>query len=282
VTAVTDRTATERQRRRRERLREAAEVQSPSLFEQADWRLFMRRETLPQKAGCEPRQVGRIVLKELADNALDTGSANVEVAALTKHSYRVTDHGPGIAAADVVRLFAVNRPLLSSKLKRLPLRGMLGNGLRVVMGAVAAFDGMIRVTSRGRCLSLAIDKVTGTTAIAKDQTVPTIVGSTVEILLSCFDGSELEFAERAIEIANSGTHYTGPSQPAWYSVEDLREMMAQVTPPDTTVARLACEVFDLNLKDGRVAAKLDAAEVGKLHLQLLKLAVVSAGAKIPH
>jgi hypothetical protein len=41
----------------------------------------------------------------------------------------------------VPRLFAVNRPLLSSKLKRLPLRGMLGHGLRVVMGAVAAFDG---------------------------------------------------------------------------------------------------------------------------------------------
>ena len=57
--------------------------------------------------------------------------------------YRITDHGPGIDPEDVPTFFAVNRPLLSSKLKRLPLRGMLGNGLRVVMGAVAAFDGQI-------------------------------------------------------------------------------------------------------------------------------------------
>ena len=68
--------------------------------------------------------------------------------------YRVSDHGPGIDPADVPRLFAVNRPLLSSKLKRLPLRGMLGNGLRVVMGAVAAFDGTIIVTTRGRRLDV--------------------------------------------------------------------------------------------------------------------------------
>ena len=40
------------------------------------------------------------------------------------------DNGPGLDPADVPRLFAVNRPLLSSKRRRLPLRGMLGNGLK--------------------------------------------------------------------------------------------------------------------------------------------------------
>ena len=103
--------------------------------------------TLPQKAGCEPRQLGRIVAKELVDNALDAGADGVRVDGdLTRIVVR--DNGPGIAPDKIATLFSVNRPLLSSKLKRLPTRGMLGNGLRVVMGAVVAFDGKLTVTSR--------------------------------------------------------------------------------------------------------------------------------------
>ena len=78
------------------------------------------------------------ILKELVDNALDKG-ANARI----DHqdgAWVVSDDGPGLDPTEVVRLFAVNRPLLSSKLKRLPLRGMLGNGLRVVAGAVVAFN----------------------------------------------------------------------------------------------------------------------------------------------
>ncbi|MBV8524304.1 MAG: hypothetical protein JOY71_19615 [Acetobacteraceae bacterium] len=51
----------------------------------------------------------------------------------------------------------MNRPLLSSKQRRYPLRGMLGNGLRVVMGAVVAFDGSLTVETKGHRLALAVD-----------------------------------------------------------------------------------------------------------------------------
>ncbi len=37
----------------------------------------------------------------------------------------------------------------------MPLRGMLGNGLRVVMGAVAASDGWLAIETRGHRLTLA-------------------------------------------------------------------------------------------------------------------------------
>jgi hypothetical protein len=73
------------------------------------------------------------VVKEIVDNALDAGAENVAVVEGTQYRCWIRDDGPGLASDDVPRLFAVNRPLLSSRLKRLPTRGMLGNGLRVVM-----------------------------------------------------------------------------------------------------------------------------------------------------
>jgi hypothetical protein len=63
---VTDSTASERMRRMRARKREAATA-APIMYERADWQLFCRGETLPQQAGCEPDQIGRVVLKELVD-----------------------------------------------------------------------------------------------------------------------------------------------------------------------------------------------------------------------
>ena len=149
---MTDTTAAERMRRYRERKKAAAATPAaePIHYERPDWRLFIDKRTLPQKAGCAQSQIGRVLLKELVDNALDAGAGDVT---LTGDANRcvVSDNGPGIAPFRLPQLFAVNRPLISSKLKRTPTRGMLGNGLRVVMGAVAAFDGTISVTTRGRC-----------------------------------------------------------------------------------------------------------------------------------
>ena len=65
-------------RLRGRRGRRQAAIAAPLMFERPDWQLFMRPETLPQKAGCGPGQIGRIVLKEMVDNALDV-SAEVTV-----------------------------------------------------------------------------------------------------------------------------------------------------------------------------------------------------------
>ena len=47
---------------------------APNLkFERADWTLFRTVEGLQQKAGVPASKLRRLVLKELADNALDTG-----------------------------------------------------------------------------------------------------------------------------------------------------------------------------------------------------------------
>jgi hypothetical protein len=90
--------------------RKAAAAPSPILYERPDWRLFIDKRTLPQKAGCAPDQLGRVVLKELVDNALDAGAGTVT---LTGDATRCTvaDDGPGFDPDEVPRLFAVNRPL---------------------------------------------------------------------------------------------------------------------------------------------------------------------------
>src|SRR5688572_13843946 len=54
--------AVERKRRQRERERGL-------VYETEDWQLFLDLATLPQKAGCQPYNLRKVVLKELVDNA---------------------------------------------------------------------------------------------------------------------------------------------------------------------------------------------------------------------
>jgi hypothetical protein len=129
-----------RQRRHRAKLAAAREIE----FVRADWALFLHPDRLPQKAGCPKAVLRAMILKELADNALDVG-ANIVVDQLDPDTWVVTDDGLGLDRAQILRLFAVNRPMTSTKLVRRPTRGALGNGLRVVTGGVLASGGRLQV-----------------------------------------------------------------------------------------------------------------------------------------
>ena len=118
-------------------------------FERPDWTLFRNISTLPQKAGVPARLLRRLVLKELTDNSLDAGG-EVEVGGIEDGGYYVQDDGPGIDPDEITTLFSINRPMVSTKLLRLPTRGALGNGLRVVAGAVLASSGWLVVYTRDR------------------------------------------------------------------------------------------------------------------------------------
>ena len=97
------------------------------------------------------------MLKELADNGLDTGAEVKRRRSSPSGGYFVEDDGPGIDGTpeDIARLFCINRPMVSTKLLRLPTRGALGNGLRVVAGAVLASGGTLVVITRNRASSFA-------------------------------------------------------------------------------------------------------------------------------
>jgi signal transduction histidine kinase len=148
------------------------------MTETPDWALFLDPEKLQQKAGCQPHHLRQLVLREIVDNALDVGA---QVTLRQEGDvWVVTDNGPGLDPAMVPELFAVNRSLRSNK-ARLPLRGMLGNGLRVVMGAAVASEGSLAVETRGRRLTLGVNQETGDTIVTANETIAMSPGLTVRI-----------------------------------------------------------------------------------------------------
>lgn len=205
--------------------RNSAEFQ----FERPDWTLFRSADTLSQKAGVRKHLLRRLVLKELTDNALDSGASVVTATRDGPDRYIVRDDGKGIEGGPeaVARLFSVNRPLMSSKLWRLPSRGAMGNGLRVVVGAVAASDGSLVVTTRGRRLTL-VPQPDGSTAIERSEAVEAFTGTTVEITFGPAlpgDLGALEWAELAISMAGGGESYTGRPSSWWYDADAFYELL---------------------------------------------------------
>lgn len=245
-----------RKARQRERERTTG-PQSPLLYESEDWSLFCNRNTVHQKAGCDPNEIGRVILKELTDNALDADALDVAIRGNDRECC-ITDDGPGLSPDEITRVFAVNRPLRSSKRKRLPTRGMLGNGLRVVMGAVTGYEGRITVASRGVEMDLAINPVTGDTIISAKRDVTYAHGLTVTLKFPrpIFDAYAYGYARESIEIARGGGRpYTGHSQKQWYAPADLRKIFI-AAPPGATVGEVRADLFGDSIADDRPARDL--------------------------
>ena len=78
------------------------------------------------------------------------------------------------------RLFSNASPLTSSKMLRLPMRGALGNGLRVATGAVLASSGKLTVISRGAKQKLKPQR-DGTTIVTKRRASKRQTGTRIEI-----------------------------------------------------------------------------------------------------
>lgn len=197
-------------------------------FERADWTSFRTVEGLQQKAGVVQSKLRRLVLKELADNALDTG-ARVRVGQLPSGGYFVEDGGSGIEGQpeEIARLFSIARPMISTKLLRLPTRGALGNGLRVVAGAVLASEGFLVVTTRNRRIELHPER-DGSTTVVTVTPVDFPVGTRVEIGFGPaipVDADALRWAVVATEMAE-GQSYQGKSSPWWYDAPQFHELLS--------------------------------------------------------
>jgi hypothetical protein len=195
-------------------------------FEREDWTRLRTVQGLQQRAGVPAHLLRRLVLKELADNALDEGT--VEVGWLPDGGYYVEDDGSGFDGTpeDIARMFSINRPLVSTKLWRLPTRGAQGNGLRVVAGSVFASNGSLAVTTRGRRIELRPEH-DGTTSVVSVTPVDGQVGTKVEIWFGPAvpeDGEAVSWAEVAQEM-DRGDGYQGKSSPFWYAADDFHALL---------------------------------------------------------
>lgn len=198
-----------------------------TLFIREDWELFRSLQTLTQKAGISRDMLGALVAKELVDNALDAvegcDDAAVQAGFLSDDTFYVEDNGDGIDPALLAELFSIRRPLTSSKLLRLPTRGALGNGLRVVAGAVLASDGGLRVYTRGQAMQL-VPQDTGETLATICDTYSG-QGTRIEVQLGAdlIDDNTLILAQRAI-LLRMGATYKGKTSPHWYDADAFYEL----------------------------------------------------------
>jgi hypothetical protein len=199
------------------------------LFVRAEWTSLRTVEGLQQKAGVPQHRLRRLVLKELTDNALD-GSNSVRVGELKGGGYFIEDDGPGIEGSpeDIAELFSIARPMMSSKLWRMPTRGALGNGLRVVAGAVLVSNGFLVVTTKNRRIELRPER-DGSTKVVSVKPVKFAGGTRIEIgfgeEIPADEEDALEWANAAIEMAQ-GQSYTGRSSPYWYDGPQFLELLS--------------------------------------------------------
>jgi len=201
------------------------------VFEREDWTLFRSLETLGQKAGVAKDDVPKLVAKELADNACDA-AGSCRLGLLPGGGVYVSDQGGGIAggAEGIGRLFSVRRPLYSSKLIRLPTRGALGNGLRVVCGAVLATGGRMAVSTMGSRYRLHFNDDGST--VAERVGDYSKRGTRIELWLGAGPWSEGGFNEEALEwaqqtsiLASVGSTYQGRSSAHWYDSDSFYELV---------------------------------------------------------
>jgi hypothetical protein len=208
------------------------------MFEREDWTAFRTLDGLCRKAGAAQEDLTRVVVKELVDNALDA-AGDCELSSVDSVVI-VQDRGPGIPGDDreIARLFSMSRPLTSSKSLRLPTRGALGNGLRVVVGAVAATGGKLCVATKGRRLQIIPDARTGqSTAVHAGRFKGP--GTRIEVVLGDPlkpTPDDLLWAEVAIIAARAqGKRYTGKTSPHWYDVDAFHELLMSVGSETMTV-----------------------------------------------
>jgi hypothetical protein len=129
----------------------------------------------------------------------------------------------------------------STKLLRLPQRGALGNGLRVVAGAVLASGGSLAVVTRNCRITLRPES-DGRTSVMKVMTVDHPVGTRIEIGFGPAlprDADVLLWIKRANAAAGAGKSYDGRSSPYWYDGAAFHELiLAAGAQPDRRTRRV--------------------------------------------
>ena len=156
----------------------------------------------------------------------------------TATSSRMTAAASTARREEIARLFSIARSMITTKLFRLPTRGALGNGLRVVAGSVLASGGSLVVTTRNRRIKLHPER-DGSTTVVRTTPVKFPVGTKIEISFGPAipeDEHALNWANLAILMSIRGETYAGKPSPWWYDVPQFHELL--LASGDTPVREL--------------------------------------------
>jgi hypothetical protein len=274
----------------------AADQPQVLLFSRSEASLYTSIATLPQRAGVSAGLLAKLVAKEFTDNALDSADAAHRPGAVTisvdkAGNLTVADAGTGIPDAtpeQLASLFCVARPMVSSKLLRLPTRGCVGNGLRVCLGYLAATGGRLVIETGNIKVTLA-PEIDGTSKIVVAETIAPWQGLRLTAIAGDrpFDDRDLGWAEDAIELARQSgkAAFIGRPSTHWLDLDHFRTLLHAV------VGNISVRQFLAKL-DGctgskaqsriaarflrRATADLDAAEAAEL------LAAAQAATKPPN
>jgi len=233
------------------------------MFVREEWELFRSIGDLSHKAGVPREKIAALVAKELVDNALDA-SGSCEFRELGDDGFYVQDQGKGIDPAQLADLFSISRPLRSTKLIRLPSRGALGNGMRVVAGAVLATNGRLMVSTRGTTLSLT-PQHDGTTAV-DELGCYSGEGTRIEVHLGSDAGPiDLSWAIRASLFSSQGKHYKGRTSPYWYTSTEFHGLC--LAAKEMTVRDLVIQFEGCSGKVGMIVDGFKGRQAADLALQ---------------
>ena len=229
---------------------------------------FATVEGLCRMAGVGRHRLRRLLAKEVVDNACDecdrVGRSGRVSISREGNRYIVEDEGGGIPgdAATLADLFSANRAMLSGKFLRSPRRGLLGNGVRCMVAAVALSGETITVEAHGRQTTL-WPRRTGATEIAEVTESSRRIGTRITYTLGDIipvDDFDLRDAQAAIALARfAGPAFDRRPSPGWLDVEHLIETFETIEPADSTLRQF---IEQLDGCSGAMAGKL-AAPYGK-------------------
>ena len=210
-----------------------------------DTALLATLQGLQMQSGVPIHHLRRLALKELADNALDAADAagrpgQVRIERITDQVYAVEDQGNGLPGNqdEIVNLFSLGREMISRKFWRLPSRGCLGNGLRIIVGTVAATGGTIEITTLNQRMLIRPLK-SGKTEIVSTDTVEYPIGTRLVVTFGRelhLDEADISWAQTAITLAQkAGPTYLRAANPRWFDSDQFTETLSIIEPLEITV-----------------------------------------------
>jgi Histidine kinase-, DNA gyrase B-, and HSP90-like ATPase len=139
---------------------------------------FCSLKELTAQTGHPPEQWPLVILKELADNALDeaekVGGAPVVNIEVKGGDITVADNGPGIAAETVAKILDFTVRASDKEAYVSPTRGAQGNALKTIVAMPFALDGglgetVIEAHGIAHRITFTVDRIRQAPKVAHDQ-----------------------------------------------------------------------------------------------------------------